>query len=308
MIKYQQTLNQSVYYSGIGLHSGKPIKMAIHPLPENSGIIFKRLDTAEGFTIEANVSNLGDLRFSTTLTKNGVVIQTIEHLMAAFGGVGVDNALIELDGAEVPAMDGSAFPFVDLIMKGGLSKQAIPRTYLRIKQPIQHCIGDRYMVAIPANATRITCSINYDHPLLKSQKAVFDFTRQGFIQKIAPARTFGFLKDAEIMWENGLAMGTSLENSVILTADSILNDCLRFKDEFVRHKILDIIGDLSLFKFPFLGQIIVRKGGHQLHSQFIQKMLQCRDRWDIVAPGDQQATDLCPLPTSFYPKAAFSAT
>lgn len=306
MIRYQHTIAKPVQYQGVGLHSGKPVKMTIYPQQENWGIVFKRTDVTSESTVEAKISNLGDLRFSTTLEKDGVVIQTIEHLMAALSGLGLDNALIELDGSEVPAMDGSALPFIKMILKTGLLKQSAPRSYLRIKEPIQHRIGDRYIVAIPSNTTKITCSINYDHPLLKSQKAVFEFSPKGFIQKIAPARTFGFLKDAEIMWKNGLALGTNLDNSIILTEDSIMNKNLRFKDEFVRHKILDIIGDFSLLKFPFLGQIIVRKGGHQLHAQFIQKLLQNRNSWELVSSDAQESSDAFSFSPTSYVKPAFS--
>jgi UDP-3-O-[3-hydroxymyristoyl] N-acetylglucosamine deacetylase len=258
--------------------------MRLRPAPRDSGIIFIRTDKG-GVEIKAGISSVSDTTFATTLSSNGVRVGTVEHLLAAFAGLCVDNVRVELDGPEVPIMDGSAFPFVSEIMKVGISKQAKAVTCIRIVEPVMIEEGQSQIAITPYNGTRVTYRLFYNHPAFGEQKKGIDITTMQFIDELAPARTFGFLRDVERLRARGLARGGSLENAIVLGDKEVINGSkLRFKDEFVRHKMLDAVGDISLIGYPLFGHIIANKSGHTLHIKLLRKIILQRDAWEFVTP------------------------
>ncbi|MEW6213953.1 MAG: UDP-3-O-acyl-N-acetylglucosamine deacetylase, partial [Nitrospirota bacterium] len=244
-MRLQRTLKREVSFEGVGLHTGRYSKVRLKPAPRDTGIIFIRAD--KDITIKASVGSVTDTAFSTTLGYNGVKIRTVEHLLAALSGIGIDNLIVEVNGPEIPILDGSSIELINIILKGGIAKQGKKRPYILIKKPIVLADGHAEIFALPHNGRRITYRIHFNHHLLGEQKLSLELTEENFKIKIAPARTFGFLKDVEYLMTNGFARGGSFDNTIILGEDGILNSSgLRFKDEFVRHKILDLIGDFSL--------------------------------------------------------------
>jgi UDP-3-O-[3-hydroxymyristoyl] N-acetylglucosamine deacetylase len=232
--------------SGVGLHTGKPAMVRLCPAPSNTGIVFIRNENGSRIALSASVGNLIPAELCTTIGANGAAVKTVEHVLAALSGLSVDNAFIELDGEEVPVMDGSADPFVRLIRAAGIIPQDSPQPFLKIMQPIEVIEGHKRIVVEPSPTTRITYSIQYDHPLIQRQTYVYDWSASLFDRTIAAARTFGFMKEVKYLWSRGLGKGGSLENTIILSEQGVLNESgLRFHDEFVRHKILDLIGDLA---------------------------------------------------------------
>jgi len=277
----QRTLRRSIPCAGIGLHSGRKVKLTLKPAPADHGIRFCRSDLG-GLEIPATVDHLASIHYATGLARNAGTVETVEHLLAALASLAVDNVVVELDSPEVPIMDGSAAPFVYLINEAGVKRQATPRRYLKVLRPISLSQGDKRIAVYPSDHFKVTYSISFDHPLLRHQSLTVRVTEESFVEDIAPARTFGFLKEVELLRQRGLALGGSLENAVVLSETGVLNNALRFDDEFVRHKILDAIGDLALVGHPIVGHVVAHRGGHALHTAFAAKMLEERDAWKLV--------------------------
>ncbi|MCE5335295.1 MAG: UDP-3-O-acyl-N-acetylglucosamine deacetylase [Desulfobacteraceae bacterium] len=270
----QHTIARDVWCSGVGLHSGLNVSMRLRPAPPGYGVRFRRMDIPEAPTISAHFHNVVDTFQATTIGFDGVVVSTIEHLMAAFYGSGVNNALVELDGPEVPILDGSAAPYLKLIERANLREQHAVRNHLIIRRPVTVSDGDSYIKATPCNRFRVRYFIDYSHPLVGKQERSWTFESGTFGTEIAQARTFGFLKDVRKLQTMGLIQGGSLANAVVFTEEDLLNeDGFRYADECVRHKILDFIGDLALTGMSVLGFFEVRKAGHALHSRFLHQLM-----------------------------------
>jgi len=286
-MRLQRTLKQKVSFEGIGLHTGRYSKVHLKPAPRDTGIIFIRTD--KELAIKASIGSVTDTAFSTTLGYNGIKIRTVEHILAVLAGLGIDNLTIEINGPEIPILDGSSMELTSLILKGGIAKQSKKRPYIRITNPVVLTDGHAEIAAFPHNGIHITYRIHFNHYLLGEQNLSLELTEESFAMEIAPARTFGFLKDVEYLKANGFARGGSFDNAIILGESGILNSSgLRFKDEFVRHKILDLIGDLSLSGFPIYGHIIANKSGHTTNMKFLKKLLSHPDYWELVSEADQQ--------------------
>lgn len=284
-MRLQRTIKKVVSFEGIGLHTGKNSKVKLRPAPRDTGIVFFRSD--KGKYINATLKAVCDSAFATTIGSNGTRIKTVEHLLAALSGMGIDNVIVEIEGSEIPIMDGSSARFVDLIRKSGIAKQASIRPYLRITKPVVFTEGHAEVSAIPYNGRRITYRIQFDHRLLGNQKMTIDLEDDTFITELAPARTFGFLKDVECLRANGFAKGGSLENAIILSETSILNASgLRFEDEFIRHKLLDFIGDVSLIGFPIYGHLIASRSGHTANLKFLKTLMSAPECWEIVSEAE----------------------
>src|SRR6187402_1034825 len=282
----QRTLRRAVSCAGIGLHSGKKVTLSLKPAPADHGIRFRRADLG-GLEIPATVTNLGGIQYATGLSHSQGSVETVEHLLAALVSLGVDNVIVELNSPEVPIMDGSAAPFIYLIQEAGVKKLQAPRKYLKIVRPIMISRGDKRIALYPSEHFKVTYSISYDHPLLRHQSRTLRITEESFIEELAPARTFTFLKDVEMLRQNGLALGGSLENAIVLGETGVLNNALRFEDEFVRHKILDAVGDLALVGYPVIGHLVAHRAGHALHTEFAAKILEETHAWRLVeAPLD----------------------
>jgi len=283
MTKYylQKTLSQKVSVSGTGVHSGKKINLTIKPAPENHGIKFRRADLPGTQDIPAIFKMVVDTSLATVLGINGTIISTIEHLMASFAGLGIDNALVEVDDYEIPIMDGSAGIFTQLIENAGIVKQAAPKHFLIVNKPIQVVDNDKSVTVYPAPCFKITCRINFQHPLIGEQEVSFDRAKNNFEKEISHARTFGFIQDLELLKKFSLGKGGSLDNAIIIDKDRIINEeGLRYPDEFVRHKLLDSLGDFSLLGMPIRGHIVTHKSGHTLNHLFIKKFLENKDAWE----------------------------
>jgi UDP-3-O-[3-hydroxymyristoyl] N-acetylglucosamine deacetylase len=282
----QRTLRRQISCVGIGLHSGNKVNLSLKPAPVDFGIRFRRTDLGD-HEVPATVRHLAGIQLATGLARNEVSVETVEHLLAALTSVGVDNVLIELNSPEVPIMDGSAAPFIYLINEAGVKRLDAPRKYLKIVRPIAISRGDKRIALYPSDHFKVTYSISYDHPLLRHQSRTLRITEHSFVEEVAPARTFTFLKDVEMMRQNGLALGGSLENAIVLGETGILNNALRFEDEFVRHKILDAIGDLALVGYPVIGHLVAHRAGHALHTEFAAKIIEEAQSWRLVtAPAD----------------------
>ncbi len=285
---YQYTLRKAVNCCGVGLHSGRTVNLTIRPAPVNNGIRFFRSDLAGGSPIKAHMDKVVDTFLATTIGENQIRVSTTEHLMAALRGFGVDNANIELDAAEVPIMDGSAAPFVHLLKKSGRKKQEGLRKILRITEKIEYTDGDKTICVLPYDGFKITGEICFDDTLISSQKYSLNVNSDRFTKEISRARTFGYVEQVEELWANGLALGGTLENVIAIhwNRKSILNeDGLRFDDEFIRHKVLDLIGDLALLGCPILGHVIAYKAGHTQHLAFMKTIADSPECWDLVELG-----------------------
>jgi len=281
---WQQTPAQPVTFSGIGLHSGQPVNVTIYPAAANHGLRFVRADLPGQPEIRAHYSKVVDTLRATTLGEGRATLSTVEHLLAALQGAGVDNARIAVGGPEVPIMDGSAAPFAALLAQTGLRTLPWPRTYLRVKRPVELREGDRWMRAVPGEP-RITYTIDFNHPLIRRQRFTVPLASEAFAREIAPARTFGFLKEVEYLQTNGLARGGSLDNAVVLDDSGVLNSGgFRFPEECVRHKILDAVGDLALLGLPLYGRLEVSRGSHEFHCRFLQHLMSQKAAWSIWVP------------------------
>jgi UDP-3-O-[3-hydroxymyristoyl] N-acetylglucosamine deacetylase len=283
MDKWQHTLSKIVSFAGIGLHSGKTVKMYIKPADADTGIRFFRTDLGRKVMIPATLYRVTDTRLATTLTKDDVSISTTEHLLAALSGMGIDNAVIELDNDEVPIMDGSAAPFVHLLKKVGRKRQKAARVMLKVTRKIEVRNGDSAIIVEPYDGFRVSGEINFAHPLVKKQRLSIEIDAETFSKEIASARTFGFLHEVEYLRRNGKALGGSLDNAIVIDQSGILNtEGLRFANEFVRHKLLDLIGDLALLGCPVLGHIMAVKSGHSQHLQLMRAIADHPECWQFI--------------------------
>ena len=255
--------------------------MSLKPARAGRGIRFRRADLG-GIEIPATVDNVDRLHYATALSRDTGTVETVEHLLAALVSLGVDNVIVELNQPEVPIMDGSAASFVYLVHEAGLKRLTRPRRYLKVLHPVSLTQGEKSIALYPSEHFKVTYSISFDHPLLRHMTHTLRVTQESFVDEIAPARTFGFLKEVEMLRKKGLALGGSLDNAVVLGETGILNNALRFDDEFVRHKILDAIGDLALLGSPVIGHLVAHRGGHGLHAAFAEKFLQETDSWKFV--------------------------
>lgn len=284
----QQTLRRPISCTGIGLHSGNKVTLSIKPAPADSGIRFRRTDLG-GIEIPATVAHLAGINYATGLSRDIGSVDTVEHLLSALSSLGIDNVVVELNHREVPIMDGSAAPWVYLIHEAGLKRQSAPRQYLKVLRPISLSRGDKRIAIYPSDHFKVTYSIAFDHPLLRHQSRTMRITADAFVEDIAPARTFGFLKEVEMLRQQGLALGGSLENAIVIGDTGVLNNALRFDDEFVRHKILDVIGDLALLGHPVIGHVVAHRGGHALHTAFAAQVLEESDAWRLVEAAVEPA-------------------
>ncbi len=281
----QTTLSKTISVSGVGLHTGVDVDMTLKPAPENTGYIFVRTDL-DDFEIPASVEYISHCSYATTLMRRGVVLSTCEHLLSALRGSGVDNCFIELDNIEIPIMDGSSEDFIELIANAGVVEQHSPKHILRILEKVEYEQGDRKMSIEPAANYEIDCIIDFPHPFIERQSLNFVFKNGSFGKEIASARTFGFTHEIEMLRKANLALGGSLDNAIVLTPDGMLNETpLRFDDEFVRHKILDIIGDFALLGMHIEGKITAEKSGHSVHASLMSKLLKAEHAWEIVESG-----------------------
>jgi UDP-3-O-[3-hydroxymyristoyl] N-acetylglucosamine deacetylase len=275
----EQTIRSSAECHGVGLHSGAPVTLRILPAPPDTGIVFRRTDL-DGFEVEAVSRNVARVSYATSLMKKGVLISTTEHLLSALVGMGIDNAIIELDNLELPILDGSALPFVDMIRHAGIRRQRRPRTYVRIVRALELSEGRKFIGIYPSDRYSVSYTINFPHPLIGHESRSLELTNGQYVSTIAPARTFGFLHEAEAMRQQGLIRGASKENALVLTRDSLVNPPLRFKDEFVRHKILDLIGDLALIGRQVLGNVVADRAGHAMHTALVSRLLRDQTLWE----------------------------
>jgi len=284
----EQTVRSAVECSGVGLHSGAPVSMRIIPAPPGTGIVFRRVDL-DGFEIEATGRNVARVSYATSLMKKGVLISTTEHLLSAFVGMGLDNAIVELDNLELPILDGSALPFVELIQKAGIRKQRRQRKYLRILRELELREGNKFISVYPADSYLVSYSINFPHPLIGEETMQVELSNGNYLRHIAPARTFGSRADEKAMRNMGLIRGASRDNCIVLTRDGIENGPLRFPDEFVRHKILDLVGDLALLGKPVLGKIVADRAGHAMHTALVSRILRDKTLWEeVTLPEEEQ--------------------
>jgi UDP-3-O-[3-hydroxymyristoyl] N-acetylglucosamine deacetylase len=275
--------------AGIGLHSGAPVRLRLLPAPAGTGIIFRRVDL-DNFEIEATGKNVARVSYATSLMKQGVLISTTEHLLSAFIGTGVDNAIVELDNLELPILDGSAKPFVDMVQSAGLKQQRKKRSYMRIRKDLEVREGGKFIGVYPVedDSYSVSYSIDFPHPLIGKTAFEVDLSRDLYTRDIAPARTFGFLHEAEAMRNMGLIRGASELHAIVLTREGVKNGPLRYPDEFVRHKMLDLIGDLALLGQRILGRIVADRAGHAMHTALVSRLLKDQSAWEettVEAPA-----------------------
>ena len=285
--------------AGIGLHSGRKVALSLRPAPVNTGIVFRRVDLEVPITIPALTENVSDTLFCTSIEKNGVKIATIEHLMSAFAGLGIDNAYVDVDAPELPIMDGSSAPFVFLIQSAGVDLQFQDKRYIRIKQTIRVEENDKFVELSPFDGFKVTFNIDFKHPVFVNlpQTATVDFTSTSYTKAVCRARTFGFLSDYEKLREANLANGGSLDNAIVVDEYRILNtEGLRFEDEFVKHKILDAVGDLYLMGFGMIGAFEGHKSGHELNNRLLLKLKAMPEAWEYVCFNDVNVNTLPFLP------------
>jgi UDP-3-O-[3-hydroxymyristoyl] N-acetylglucosamine deacetylase len=275
----QRTLRRQISCAGIGLHSGSKVTLTLKPAPADTGVVFRRVDL--GVEIPATVAHVTGIQYATVLGKEGATVETVEHLLAALTSVGIDNVYVELNQREVPIMDGSSAPFLYLLHEAGVKRLSATRKYLKVLRPVTVSSGDKRVAVYPSDHFKVSYTISFDHPLLRHQSRTARITEQSFAEDLAPARTFGFLKEVEWMRQQGLALGGSLDNAVVIGDTGVLN-VLRFEDEFVRHKILDAIGDLTLLGRPLLGHVVAHRAGHALHTSLAARLLDEPDAWCLV--------------------------
>ncbi|MEW6259184.1 MAG: UDP-3-O-acyl-N-acetylglucosamine deacetylase [Thermodesulfobacteriota bacterium] len=285
---HQKTLARTVHFTGLGVHSGRTVNVAVHPAPANHGIKFLRKDIADATPIPARFNVVVDTSLATVIGYDGVIVSTIEHLMASLSGLAIDNALVELDNYELPIMDGSAGPFTRELLATGTIIQDKPRFAFLIRRPIQIEQSGKSVAVYPDTHYRITCTIRYDHPLIAEQTCSIIVNPRTFVDEICDARTFGFFHEVEAMQQLGLARGGNLQNAVVIGKDGVMNpDGLRYADEFVRHKLLDCIGDFSLMGIPIIGHVVTNCSGHAFNQSFLQKLFEEKSAWEIIPmPAD----------------------
>jgi UDP-3-O-[3-hydroxymyristoyl] N-acetylglucosamine deacetylase len=292
----QRTLKNSIDTSGVGVHSGEKVHLTLHPAPVNTGIIFRRVDLSEPVSIPARIDFIGSTDSCTCLEKQNTRIATVEHLLSAFAALGIDNCYVDLTLPELPIMDGSANPFIFLIESPGIQEQSAPKQFLRIKKPIEVQVGDKFARLEPFDGFKVTFEIVYDHPVInQSQQSLsLDFASISYIKEVSRARTFGFLKDYDKMREKKLALGASLENTVVVGDQGVVNqEGLRYPDEFVKHKILDVIGDLYLLGHNLIGAFTGYKSGHAINSALMKKLVSETDAWELVTFRSESEVPAC---------------
>jgi UDP-3-O-[3-hydroxymyristoyl] N-acetylglucosamine deacetylase len=283
---HQRTLKNLIRATGVGLHTGVKVYMTLRPAPANTGIIFRRIDLAQPVEIKATPHTVGDTRLSSCLEQDGVRVSTVEHLMSAFAGLGVDNAYVDLSAPEVPIMDGSAGPFVFLLQSAGVEEQGAPKKFIRVLNSVVVEEGEKWVRLDPHNGFKLSLSIDFDHPVFDKmrQSVAVDFSHTSYVKEVSRARTFGFMQDVETMRGQGLALGGSLDNSIVMDEYRVLNtDGLRYEDEFVKHKVLDAIGDLFLLGHPLIGAFSGHKSGHALNNQLLRRLLEDRKAWEFAS-------------------------
>lgn len=298
----QRTLKNVIRATGIGLHSGEKVYLTLRPAPANTGIVFCRTDLNPVVTIEARALNVAHTVLSTNLVKGEARVSTVEHLMAAFAGLGIDNAYVDLSAAEVPIMDGSAGPFVFLLQSAGIEEQNALKQFIRIKRKVEVTDGDKSATFLPFNGFKVGFTIDFDHPVIKggSQNISIDFSSTSFVREVSRARTFGFMRDIEQLRKNNLALGGSTENAIVVDDYRILNeDGLRYEDEFVRHKVLDAIGDLYMLGKSLIGEFRGYKSGHALNNKLVRALLAQQDAYEVVSFGDAKASPISYLKPGF---------
>ncbi|MGI9319478.1 MAG: UDP-3-O-acyl-N-acetylglucosamine deacetylase [bacterium] len=286
----QRTLKNIIRATGVGLHTGKKVYLTLRPAPEDTGIIFIRTDLDADVEVPARPENVSDTRLSTTLERDGTKISTVEHLMSAFAGMGIDNAYVELSAPEVPIMDGSAGPFVFLLQSAGILEQKKLKQFIRIKKPCVIQDDDKWVKFEPFNGFKVSFAIDFDHPILQNstQTASVDFSTTSFVKEVSRARTFGFMDDLEALRNAGLAQGGSFDNAIVMDSFHILNDDgLRYEDEFVKHKVLDAIGDLYLLGHPLIGEFSAHKSGHALNNRLLRQLIKDKSAWELVTYQDE---------------------
>jgi len=306
MIK-QRTLKNTIRATGVGLHTGDKVYLTLRPAEANTGIRFRRVDLETPVTIEAKPENVGETILSTTLVAGDVKISTIEHLLSAFAGLGIDNAIIDVSAAEVPIMDGSAGPFVFLLQSAGVEEQDSPKQYIRIKRSIRVEDGDKWASFEPFKGFKVTFTIDFEHPAFEDhvKTATMDFSSTTFVKEVSRARTFGFMKDIEMLRQNNLALGGSLDNAIVVDDDKVINeDGLRYADEFVKHKILDAIGDLYLLGHSLIGEFTGYKSGHGLNNRLLRALLNDKDAWEMVTFDDEENAPISFMRSAEAPRSA----
>jgi UDP-3-O-[3-hydroxymyristoyl] N-acetylglucosamine deacetylase len=293
-LSFEQTISAPIECRGTGLHSGAPVTLRILPGATGTGIVFRRVDL-DGFLVEAIGRNVAKVSYATSLMKKGVLISTTEHLLSAFIGVGVDNAVVELDNLEVPILDGSAQPFVEMIARAGVKRQRRKRAYLRIRHEVEVREGDKFIALYPADGYSVQYSINFPHPVGRSTFEI-DLSHDLYRREIAPARTFGFRQDEQRMRNMGLIRGATPQNCIVLAASGVENGPLRFTDEFVRHKVLDLIGDLALLGKRIIGRVVAERAGHAMHTALVSRLLRDSSLWEETT--EEHASDSISVPES----------
>ncbi len=286
----QRTLKNAIRATGVGLHTGEKIYLTLLPAPVDTGIVFRRVDLDPVVEIQAKAENVGDTTLSTTLMKGDVRVSTVEHLLSAMAGMGIDNAIVEVSAAEVPIMDGSAGPFVFLIQSAGIEEQAAAKKFIRIKRPVVVDDGDKKASFVPFDGFKVSFSIDFDHPVFQDRtlEASVDFSSTSFVKEVSRARTFGFMHEIEYLRSQGLAKGGSVDNAIVVDEYRILNeDGLRYEDEFVKHKILDAIGDLYLLGNSLIGEFKAHKSGHALNNKSLRQLIAQEDAWEVVTFEDE---------------------
>lgn len=291
----QRTLKNIIRATGIGLHSGEKVYLTLKPAPVNTGIVFVRTDLTPAVEIKAIAVNVGETTLSTTLTNGSVKVSTVEHLLSAMAGLGIDNAYVEVSAAEVPIMDGSAGPFVFLIQSAGVEEQSLPKRFIRIKDTVVVKDGDKYASFRPYNGFKVSFTIDFDHPLFdeSNQVASLDFSSTSFVKEVSRARTFGFMRDIEYLRSKNLALGGSVNNAIVVDDYRVLNeDGLRYENEFVKHKILDAVGDLYLLGNSLIGEYVGYKSGHGLNNQLLRTLLKQQEAWEFVEFEDEKTAPI----------------
>ncbi|PCH61181.1 MAG: UDP-3-O-[3-hydroxymyristoyl] N-acetylglucosamine deacetylase [Gammaproteobacteria bacterium] len=293
----QRTLKNVIRATGVGLHTGKKVLLTLRPAAVDTGIIFRRIDLEGNPEIPAHPHNVGDTSMSTTLVYNDIRVSTVEHLLSAMAGLGIDNAYVDISAAEVPIMDGSAGPFVFLLQSAGIEEQNAAKRFIRIKQAVEVVDGDKWVRFEPFEGFKVTFNIDFDHPAFRerAQTATVDFSTTSFVKEVSRARTFGFMRDLEQLQARNLALGGSMENAIVVDDYRILNeDGLRYDDEFVKHKVLDAIGDLYLLGHSLIGAFIGHKSGHALNNRLLRELLKNQEAWEVVTFDESE-----PVPISF---------
>jgi UDP-3-O-[3-hydroxymyristoyl] N-acetylglucosamine deacetylase len=306
----QRTLRNSIRATGVGLHTGKKVMMTLKPAGPDRGIVFRRMDMAQPVDVPARAEHVGETTLGTTLVCGEARISTVEHLLSAFAGLGIDNACVELTAPEVPIMDGSAGPFVFLLQSAGIEELGAPKRFIRIRKPVEVRDGDKWARFSPYEGFRVNFEIEFDHPIFKRrlQRASMDFSTTSFLKEISRARTFGFMRDLETLRAHNLALGGTLQNAIVLDDVGVVNeDGLRYEDEFVKHKILDAIGDLYLLGRSLVGEFSGHKSGHDLNNRLLRALLSDREAWEEVVFESAEDAPISFVPAHLMPATALAS-